>query len=169
MTALSKCVVLTRRQTGTRAFADTRAPLRLRSSRSLLTEQVRLLRLRRGTNQGASMSISKSTSKNTLRKAATARSPGWWVRRNWWISALVAVGVIAGMIMNLNQNDQFDWSDGGILLSLVLFFWLVAATATEFFYSPASRGRKAFYMTLASLGFLVLALLGVIFSSHGVS
>ena len=84
-------------------------------------------------------------------------------------TAAVAIGVVAGMIMNLNQNDQFDWFDGGILLSLVLFLWLVAATTTEFLYSPASRGRKAFYMTLASLGFLVLALVGVIFSSHGVS
>ena len=80
----------------------------------------------------------------------------------------VAIGVVAGVIMNLNQNDEFDWFDSGILLSFVLFLWLVAATATEFFYTPASRGRKAFYMTLASLGFLVLALLGVLISSHGV-
>lgn len=84
-------------------------------------------------------------------------------------TASVAIGVVAGAIMNLNQHDQFKWTDSGILLSLVLFLWLVAATATEFFYSPASRGRKAFYMTLASLGFLVLALIGIIFSSHGVS
>lgn len=90
-------------------------------------------------------------------------------RRSLVIStAAVAIGVVAGLIMNLNQNDRFEWSDGGIVLSFVLFLWLVAATATEFFYSPASRGRKAFYMTLASLGFLVLALIGVIFSSHGV-
>lgn len=80
----------------------------------------------------------------------------------------VAIGVVAGVIMNLNQNDEFDWFDSGILLSFVLFLWLVAATATEFFYTPASRGRKAFYMTLASLGFLVLALLGVLISAHGV-
>lgn len=81
----------------------------------------------------------------------------------------VAVGVIAGLIMNLNQFNRIAWTDGGILLSLVLFLWLLAATTTELFYKPASRGRKAFYMTLASLGFLVLALLGVMFSSHGVS
>lgn len=91
-------------------------------------------------------------------------------RRSLVISTTaVAIGVVAGMIMNLNQNDQFDWLDSGILLSLVLFLWLVAATATEFFYSPASRGRKAFYMTLASLGFLVLAMIGILISSHGVN
>ncbi|WP_372896423.1 cytochrome c biogenesis protein CcsA [Stieleria sp.] len=91
-------------------------------------------------------------------------------RRTLLIStAAVAIGVVAGAIMNLNQNEQFNWTDSGILLSLVLFLWLVAATAIEYLYSPASRGRKAFYMTLASLGFLVLALVGVILSSHGVS
>lgn len=84
-------------------------------------------------------------------------------------TAAVAIGVIAGIIMNLNENGSVNWSSSGIILSLVLFVWLVAATATEFFYSPASRGRKAFYLTLASLGFLVLALLSVMYSSHGVS
>ncbi|MCC9600876.1 cytochrome c biogenesis protein CcsA [Stieleria sp. JC731] len=81
----------------------------------------------------------------------------------------VAIGTIAGMIMNLNENYRMVWSDSGIILSLVLLVWLCVAAATEFFYRPASRGRKAFYMTLASLGFLLLALFGVVFSSHGVS
>lgn len=84
-------------------------------------------------------------------------------------TAAVAVGVIAGIIMNLNETGQVSWSGGGVILSLVLFLWLLAATATEFLYSPVSRGRKAFYLTLASLGFLVLALLGVMYSSHGMS
>ncbi|MEM6468140.1 MAG: cytochrome C assembly protein [Planctomycetota bacterium] len=91
-------------------------------------------------------------------------------RRSLIVStAAVAIGVVAGLMMNLNQFDRIAWTDGGILLSFVLFLWLVGATATEFLYTPASRGRKAFYMTLASLGFLVLALLGIMFSSHGVS
>ncbi|EMI19266.1 hypothetical protein RMSM_03802 [Rhodopirellula maiorica SM1] len=41
------------------------------------------------------------------------------------------------------------------------------ATCVEFFYAPASQGRKAIYLTLASLGFLVLAFFGVLTSSHG--
>ncbi len=90
-------------------------------------------------------------------------------RRSLVVStAAVGIGVVAGAIMNVNQNAFFDWGDGGILFSFLLFIWLSAATATEFLYTPASRGRKAFYMTLASLGFLVLALIGVVFSSHGV-
>ncbi|MEL6109777.1 MAG: cytochrome c biogenesis protein CcsA [Planctomycetota bacterium] len=83
----------------------------------------------------------------------------------------VAVGVVAGIVMNLNLNagGQVNWLDRGIVLSMVLFFWLVAATLAEFFYTPVSRGRKAVYMTLATLGFLVLALVSVVVSSHGVS
>ena len=32
---------------------------------------------------------------------------------------------------------------------------------------PASHGRKAVYLTLASLGFLILAMIGVLSTSHG--
>ena len=73
------------------------------------------------------------------------------------------------VVMNLNVNGQVDWTDRGVVFSLLLFAWLSVATATEFLYSPASRGPQSVYMTLASLGFLVLALVVVIFTSHGVS
>ena len=79
----------------------------------------------------------------------------------------VAIGVIAGVVMNLNRAGSVSWTEGGVLLSGLLFLWLVAATALEFFYVPASRGRKAVYLTLASLGFLILAMVGVLTSSHG--
>ncbi len=79
----------------------------------------------------------------------------------------VAIGVIAGVVMNLNRWGKVGWTDGGVLLSGLLFLWLVAASAIEFFYVPASRGRKAVYLTLASLGFLILAMVGVLTSSHG--
>lgn len=79
----------------------------------------------------------------------------------------VAVGVLAGVVMNLNRWGHVGWTDGGVLLSTLLLAWLVAATSIEFFYEPASRGRKAVYLTLASLGFLILAIAGVLSSSHG--
>ena len=37
----------------------------------------------------------------------------------------------------------------------------------EFYYSPSSHSRKAIYMTFASLGFLILALVGALSTSHG--
>ncbi len=79
----------------------------------------------------------------------------------------VAIGVLAGVVMNLNRWGEVGWTEGGVLLSGLLFLWLVVASAIEFFYVPASRGRKAVYLTLASLGFLILAMVGVLTSSHG--
>ena len=79
----------------------------------------------------------------------------------------VAVGLLAGVVMNLNRWGHVVWTDRGVLLSMLLLLWLVAATALEYFYEPASRGRKAVYLTLASLGFLILAMIGVLSSSHG--
>ena len=79
----------------------------------------------------------------------------------------VAIGVLAGVIMNLNRTGQVGWMNGGVLFSLLLFAWLVGTTLLEFFYTPASRGRKAVFLTLASLGFLLLAVFSVIKNSHG--
>ena len=79
----------------------------------------------------------------------------------------LGVGLMAGVVMNLNRWGSVDWTDRGVLLSLLLFLWLAAATAMEFFYAPTSHGRKAIYLTLASLGFLVLAMFGVLTTSHG--
>ncbi len=79
----------------------------------------------------------------------------------------VAIGLIAGVVMNLNRWGHVGWNDRGVLLSLLLLVWLVAATLIEFFYAPASHGRKAVYLTLASLGFLILAMVGVLTTEHG--
>lgn len=81
----------------------------------------------------------------------------------------VGIGLIAGVVMNLNRWGHVRWTDHGVLFSGLLFVWLAAATAVEFFYAPARRGRKVVYLTLASFGFLVLAMLGVLGSSHGQS
>lgn len=82
-------------------------------------------------------------------------------------TAAVAVGLFSGVLMNWNRWGEIPWTDRGILLSAVLFVWLAAATGIEFSYAPASRGRKVAYLTLASFGFLVLAMAGVLSTSHG--
>ncbi|TWU23356.1 Cytochrome C assembly protein [Novipirellula galeiformis] len=82
-------------------------------------------------------------------------------------TSAVAIGVLAGVVMNLNRWGQVAWTDGGILFSFLLLVWLIVASSVEFFYAPARQGRKAIYLTLASLGFLVLAFVGVMTSSHG--
>lgn len=79
----------------------------------------------------------------------------------------VGIGLIAGVVMNLNRWGNVGWTDRGVLLSTLLLVWLLGATGVEYFYAPASRGRKAIYLTLASGGFLVLAMIGVLTTSHG--
>ena len=81
----------------------------------------------------------------------------------------VGIGVIAGVIMNLNRWGQIGWTDGGVLLSSLLLGWLISATLLEHLYAPAKQGRKAVYLTLASLGFLILAMWGVLSTPHGQS
>ncbi|MDA7874957.1 cytochrome c biogenesis protein CcsA [bacterium] len=81
----------------------------------------------------------------------------------------VGIGLIAGVVMNLNRWGNVGWTDRGVLLSTLLLVWLLGATGVEYFYAPASRGRKAVYLTLASGGFLVLAMIGVLTTSHGQS
>lgn len=79
----------------------------------------------------------------------------------------VGMGLISGVVMNLNRWGEIPWTNRGIMLSAVLFVWLASATVVEFVYAPASRGRKVAYLTLASFGFLVLAMTGVLTTSHG--
>ncbi|TWT74104.1 cytochrome c biogenesis protein CcsA [Allorhodopirellula solitaria] len=79
----------------------------------------------------------------------------------------VGVGLVSGVVMNLNRWGEIPWTNRGIMLSGVLFVWLASATMVEYFYAPASRGRKVAYLTLASFGFLVLAMSGVLTTPHG--
>jgi hypothetical protein len=79
----------------------------------------------------------------------------------------VGIGLFSGVIMNLNRWGFVAWGEGGVILSGVLFVWLIVATGFEFFYKPARQGRKIVYLTLASFGFLVLTMIGVFSSDHG--
>ena len=79
----------------------------------------------------------------------------------------VGIGLVSGVVMNLNKLGEIPWTNRGIMLSALLFVWLASATAVEFLYAPASRGRKVAYLTLASFGFLVLAMSGLLTTSHG--
>ncbi|MGI9473151.1 MAG: cytochrome c biogenesis protein CcsA [Rubripirellula sp.] len=98
----------------------------------------------------------------------TLESLGRLNRRCLVVSTIaVGIGLIAGVVMNLNRWGHVGWADRGVLLSMLLLLWLAGATCLEFFYAPASHGRKAVYLTLASLGFLVLAMIGVLTTSHG--
>ena len=79
----------------------------------------------------------------------------------------IAAGLCAGVIANLNRSGQVGWTERGVLLSGLLFAWLVGTSALELLYAPARQGKKVAYLSFAHFGFLILALLSVLASSHG--
>lgn len=79
----------------------------------------------------------------------------------------VAGGLTAGIAMNLNRIGQIGLMDRTVLFSMLLLLWLSITAFVEFYYSSASHSRKGIYMTLASLGFLILAMFGALTTSHG--
>ena len=82
---------------------------------------------------------------------------------------LLAVGVLSGVVLNLYRTQQVAWTDPVVFSSVVLFVWLTAASLFEWFYKPAREGHKVAYLTVASLGFLVLALMLALVGRHAVS
>ncbi|MEM9587666.1 MAG: cytochrome C assembly protein [Planctomycetota bacterium] len=98
----------------------------------------------------------------------TLETLGLMIRRCLVTSTIaVGLGVVAGIVMNLNRWGQVGWTEGGVLFSGLLFSWLFVATLLEFFYTPEQRDRKVLFLTLASFGFLVLAMLSLMGSGHG--
>lgn len=85
----------------------------------------------------------------------------------YFSTTALGLGLVSGIVMNLNRWGYVGWSERGVIFSGVLLLWLLAATLFEVFYKPARRGRKVSYLTLASFGFLVLALAAVLTSPHG--
>src|SRR6056297_459465 len=74
----------------------------------------------------------------------------------------LAIGLISGIVMNLNRWGYVGWTERGVIFSGLLLLWLLAATVFEVVYKPARRGRKVVYLTLASFGFLVVAMAAVL-------
>ena len=89
------------------------------------------------------------------------------------LSALmVGIGFVAGMILNVidrGGTGELPWTDPVIWSSGLMLAWLVAAAIFNGVYRPARRGRKVAYLTVASFGFLVLALatLLLVNTAHG--
>jgi ABC-type uncharacterized transport system permease subunit len=87
-------------------------------------------------------------------------------------SWLLAAGLLAGTVLNLEKRQQgMPWTDPVILSSAILFAWLVAVLTFECLYKPAQQGRKVAYLTLASFVFLGLVLAMVLLgpSQHATS
>src|SRR5258706_8093009 len=58
-----------------------------------------------------------------------------------WSSFLIALGIVAGIILNFIKQGQIPWSDPIVVTSGVLLAWLLVATVFEWTYKPAQQGR----------------------------
>lgn len=85
-----------------------------------------------------------------------------------YVSALLlAIGVLSGIILNLNLRGKVGWTESGVLVSLLLFAWLVGATWLDRYYGTGAPGRRVAYLTVINFCFLISALLAVVATPHG--
>jgi hypothetical protein len=67
----------------------------------------------------------------------------------------------------LNLKGKVGWTEGGVLVSLLLFAWLVSAIWIDRYYHAGGPGRRVAYLTMINFCFLVSALLAVVATPHG--
>jgi hypothetical protein len=88
---------------------------------------------------------------------------------------LIALGFMSGLVMSVtthrDQAAYLLWTDPVVLSLAAMLLWLIAAEVFRLVYPAARRGRKVAYLTLASFGFLVIALasLTLLDTAHGTS
>jgi len=79
------------------------------------------------------------------------------IRSLQYSTCLMAVGMLAGIVLNLvKQVDPVPWTDSVVLSSGLLVIWLLVVSVFELLYKPAQQGRKVAYLTVASFIFLAL-------------
>jgi len=85
---------------------------------------------------------------------------------------LFGIGILSGMVLNLIRGREagpLPWNDPVILITLMMFAWLLVSKGISLVYRPAREGRKVAYFTVVSFVFLVIAL-GVVLANltqHG--
>lgn len=86
-------------------------------------------------------------------------------------TVLIGLGFASGLVLsNITHRDETDyalWTDPVVWSLAVMLLWLVAAEVFRLVYPAARRGRKIAYLTLASFGFLVIALASLLLVGHG--
>ncbi len=79
----------------------------------------------------------------------------------------IGFGVVSGVIMNLVQAGQVNWTDRGILFSGGLFLWLAIASAIQWHFAKRGRGHFTAWMNILSFVIVSIALYLVVSAPHG--
>jgi hypothetical protein len=82
-------------------------------------------------------------------------------------AASIGFGVVSGVIMNLVQDGQVDWTEGGILFSGGLFIWLSIASAIQWHFARQGKGHITAWMNILSFLIVAVAIALVVSAPHG--
>jgi hypothetical protein len=78
----------------------------------------------------------------------------------------LAVGLLSGVVLNINSSGHIAWFSGSILFSFALFAWALIAAIMELSQSGSLGGRRSAYLTVSNFFFLVLVLTILFFADH---
>ncbi len=81
----------------------------------------------------------------------------------------LGVGMLSGILMRIRESGTVPWFDGGIAATGLLFAWSLLAAGWEFFSTGSLGGRRSARLAIANLLFMVLVLLALVLSSHGLT
>ena len=80
--------------------------------------------------------------------------------------AMLAIGLLSGIVLNLNRDGHIAWLSGGIVFSFALCAWSLAAVIIELATYRTFGGKRTAYLTVANFLFLALALGLVLLTPH---
>lgn len=79
--------------------------------------------------------------------------------------AMLAVGLLSGIVLNLNRDGHIAWISGGIVFTFALCAWSMVAVVIELTSYRTFGGKRTAYLTVANFVFLALVL-GFVLLSH---
>ena len=80
--------------------------------------------------------------------------------------AMLALGLLSGIVLNLNRSGHIAWLSGGIVFTFALCAWSLAAVIMELATYRTFGGKRTAYLAVANFIFLALVLGFVLLSPH---
>jgi hypothetical protein len=111
--------------------------------------------------------------KSKRAQASVVRLPSLEYLRSFGSGCLLAsagsigFGMLSGVIMNLVQDGQVNWTDRGILFSAGLFLWLTVASAIQWHLAKRGKGDITAWMNILSFLIVGIAVALVVSQPHG--
>lgn len=102
--------------------------------------------------------------KHKLKSVRSFRLPSleylqWLNRTSIFIScAMLTVGLLSGIVLNLNKDEHITWFSAGIIVPFALCLWSLVAVLLELVSYRTFGGKRTAYLTLANFVFLALVL-----------